>query len=370
MLPLQRHIIFGKGGDGVQKIDWRQSAAITVTLLGAATAVYLLGRYAVAILLPFLIAFALSLITRPLVVRLVACGCKERVAAVAVTALALLLFGALGYLLCSRLISELRGLLSFLVKDSEDPQGRIASLVRSLQGIRERIPGLRQGATLLGEDAEAFFKEQMRNGLARLSQRITELAVAAVRALPSVLLFLPITVISCFYFAVDHGTVGNAINRLLPPKMRCGDWRLRVGAAVRRYLRAYLLLFLLTAGELLLGFLILDVRYAFLLALVTAVLDALPVLGVGVVLVPYAAISLISGNTALGVGLLLLYGVITVVRQIAEPRLVGKSLGLHPILMLVSFYAGWKLFGVAGVFIGPLLVMIIKALWRPKEQQN
>jgi predicted PurR-regulated permease PerM len=112
------------------------------------------------------------------------------------------------------------------------------------------------------------------------------------------------------------------------------------------------------------------VRYAFLLALVTAVLDALPVLGVGVVLVPYAAISLISGNTALGVGLLLLYGVITVVRQIAEPRLVGKSLGLHPILMLVSFYAGWKLFGVAGVFIGPLLVMIIKALWRPKEQQN
>ena len=118
----------------------------------------------------------------------------------------------------------------------------------------------------------------------------------------------------------------------------------------------------LTAAELLIGFLLLSVDYAVLLALITAVLDALPVLGVGIVLIPYAILSFAMGNTVTGIGLLILYGVITVVRQIAEPRLVGKSLGLHPILMLIAFYAGWRLFGVAGVLIGPLLAMVIKSL--------
>lgn len=351
----------------MEKINWQRAAAITVTLLGATVGIYLLGRYAVALLMPFLVALVLSLITRPLVRRLVGWGWNERAAAATVTALALLAFGALGYLLCSRLFLELRQLLLFLAEDSKDPAGKLATLSRTLRELWQRLPFVEhlRGADFLQyfiEDAEGFFERQLTEALARLSARITDLAVGVVSALPSVLLFLLVTLISCFYFAMDYGTVGRAARRFLPQRWREGDWRERTGRAVRRYLRAYLLLFLLTAAELLIGFLLLSVDYAVLLALITAVLDALPVLGVGIVLIPYAILSFAMGNTATGIGLLILYGVITVVRQIAEPRLVGKSLGLHPILMLIAFYAGWRLFGVAGVLIGPLLAMVIKSL--------
>ena len=118
-----------------------------------------------------------------------------------------------------------------------------------------------------------------------------------------------------------------------------------------------------------LGFLILRIEYVFLLALVVALLDILPILGVGTVLLPYAVISFLGGNTPLGVGLLILYAVITVIRQTVEPHLVGKSLGLHPILMLFALYAGIRLFGIIGILAGPLLVLLLKALLQ-KEQEG
>lgn len=144
---------------------------------------------------------------------------------------------------------------------------------------------------------------------------------------------------------------------------------------MRRYLRAYFLLFLLTFAELLIGFMILGTGYAFLLAFMTALLDALPVLGVGTILLPYAIFSFMAGDRSLGFGLLILYGVITLVRQFVEPHLVGKSLGLHPILMLMAFYVGFRLFGVAGIFLGPAAALILKYFFtvedaEPQPPQN
>ena len=128
--------------------------------------------------------------------------------------------------------------------------------------------------------------------------------------------------------------------------------RERVFWVCRRYLRAYFFIFLLTFGELLLGFLLLRLNYAFWLAWVTALLDLLPVLGVGLVLLPFGIFELCTGQVLRGVGLLLLYAVITVVRQVVEPRWVGKSLGVHPLLLLFGIYAGLRIFGVAGLLVG------------------
>ena len=188
------------------------------------------------------------------------------------------------------------------------------------------------------------------------------MAASALGRAPSLLIFLLVTLISCFYFSVEYDTVCRALTRLAPARFtdHLPEWKVRAGKAVRRYMRAYFLLFLITFFELLVGFVILGNDYAFLLAFITALLDALPILGVGTVLVPYAVFSLATGSSFLGVGLLILYGVITLVRQILEPHLVGKSLGLHPILMLVAFYVGWKLFGIVGVFLGPTVALTAK----------
>ena len=347
----------------MRELDWKQAAAVTVTLVGGGLALYVVGRYVLLLLLPFLIAFALALITRPAVLRL-GRRMPEKWAAVLVTALALCGVGVLGYLLFSRLLSEVRALVLFLVRDSEDPEGRIATWSACLRRLWESLPLVGEGGT--AATVQGFLSQQLLGAVTQLSQRLADLAVALAGALPSVLLFLLVTVISCFYFAAEYGAVGRTVARLVPPRLRGVDWRGRAGLAIRRYIRAYLLLFLLTVAELLVGFLILRIHYAFLLALLTAVLDILPVLGVGTVLLPYALFSFAVGNGGLGVGLLVLYAVITVLRQIAEPRLVGKSLGLHPIPMLISFYVGLRLFGVAGVLLGPFMAMVIKSFWERK----
>ena len=110
------------------------------------------------------------------------------------------------------------------------------------------------------------------------------------------------------------------------------------------------------------GFCILRVRYAFLLAVVIAFVDMLPVLGVGTVLIPWSTVVLLQKNYYLGFGLLILYAAVLILRQILEPRLVGHSLGISPILTLFSTYAGWKLLGFWGMILGPVLAMLGKNL--------
>lgn len=367
-------------GKAMAHIDWKRTAAITVTVAGAVALLYMVGRYAVTLFLPFFIAFILALLTRPIVVWMGRrTRCPVKVLSALVTLLTLFTVGALLYLLCSRLLIEIQNLFLFLIEDSADPNGKIARVVMVVKEFFERIPfidRLRSADFLqyfIG-DANEFLAEQLRTALSHLSEGVTSLAASLLRGLPSLLLFFLVTVISCFYFSVEFETVSRTLTRLVPARLRdkLPAWRERAGGGLRRYLRAYFLLFLLTFVELLVGFLALRVEYVFLLAFLTAVLDILPVLGVGTVLIPFALFSFVTGNVFQGVGLLILYGLITVIRQIAEPHLVGKSLGLHPILMLVSFYAGWKLFGVAGVFLGPALALLIKAFFeqsaRPEDR--
>ena len=352
------------------KIDFRKWEAVTVTVAGILLAAYLLCRHTVRLFLPFLLAFFLAFLTRP-VVRWLAkrTARSQKLVAGAVTLLSLFLLGVFCYFLCNRLLLELQNLLSWLAEDSADPNGQIARMIAFFKGLFDRIPfigRLRDADFLKGVigDTEGFVAEQLNNILTRFSGAVTGAAAAALRGFPSLVLGVLVGVISCFYFAIEFESVTAALSMLVPSGFRekLPRWRARISEALRRYLRAYFLLFLLTLGELLFGFLILRLDYAFLLALLTAILDILPVLGVGTVLLPFAIFSFAAGNVMRAVGLLILYAIITVVRQIAEPHLVGKSLGLHPLLMLVSFYAGLKLFGVLGIFIGPVLAVLIKTL--------
>ena len=357
--------------------DWKRIAAITVSVFGVLAALYLLARYLLVLLLPFLIALALAVATRR--VTLALCRrlhCSWRVGAILVTLGALLLASLGIFIICNRLVSEAQNLLDFLVRDSEDPDGQVARLVAFFRDLGGRLPLFSKLGRLsfiremLG-DPEEYLVEAFQRFLTGITDRFAAFAAALLRRLPGVLLFLLFTVISCFYFSVEYDTVARTLLRLLPLRAREGfpAWRARAAFAAKRYLRAYCLLFLLTLFELSVGFFLLRVRSPFLLALLIAILDILPVLGVGVVLLPFAVFCFATGAVVRGVGLCVLYVLITVVRQIAEPHLVGKSIGLHPILMLISLYVGLGLFGVMGFLIGPLVALGSKALFsRNKEK--
>jgi len=128
------------------------------------------------------------------------------------------------------------------------------------------------------------------------------------------------------------------------------------------YLRSYSIIMLITFAEIFFGLSVLGIEYSFLIAAVSAVIDILPVLGVGIILLPWAIFCLIGRNLFRGIGLIILYVIIVIVRQFIEPKIVGESLGVHPLLALSSFYIGYRLFGFAGIIIAPILLVLWRAI--------
>ena len=131
-------------------------------------------------------------------------------------------------------------------------------------------------------------------------------------------------------------------------------------------IKAYCLIILITTFELTVGFYILkfvgvfDNPYIVFIAVAIAFIDIIPVLGTGTVLLPWAVISFIIGNVGLGIGLLVLYVIILVIRQIIEPKLVAGQVGLPPIATIIAMYIGSKTLGVLGFFILPFIVILVK----------
>jgi hypothetical protein len=129
-------------------------------------------------------------------------------------------------------------------------------------------------------------------------------------------------------------------------------------STVKKYILSYALLTAITYAIMLVGFLLLGIKNALLIALIVSLLDILPVIGVGTVLVPWSIFQLVFGSPVTGVGLIVLLIVHEITRQFAEPRIVGKSLGLHPIVSLILLYLGYSLFGFLGLFITPVVGII------------
>lgn len=176
-------------------MDWKRAAAVTITLTGALWLIYFVGKFAVGLLLPFLLAFLLALITRPAVLWLSArTNCPRRVLAVAVTLAALLLLFVLCYWIAGRLLSEIKELLSFLAEDLDNGEGRIARILSFLRGALNGVPFFEKlgRAELLQYyvgNIDEFAGEQLRALLSRLSERVTAWLVSLLGSTPSLLVF-------------------------------------------------------------------------------------------------------------------------------------------------------------------------------------
>jgi sporulation integral membrane protein YtvI len=179
---------------------------------------------------------------------------------------------------------------------------------------------------------------------------------------PRALFFLLVTLISLIYFALDLEKISTKLTKFLPQKLSSGLSRLRTEffAVAGKYAKSYILLLLITFSIMLTGFFLLGVSNALLIATVVAILDLLPVIGVGTVLVPWSVYELVLGDTGVGIGLLVLFAVHTFIRQFAEPKIVGKNLGVHPIVTLLLLYVGYSLFGFVGLLLVPIATVLIE----------
>ncbi|MBQ9773615.1 MAG: sporulation integral membrane protein YtvI [Clostridia bacterium] len=344
----------------MERDTWSRWSSILLTLTLGGLLVYFGLRIAFPILLPFLLALLIALPLRPLskklsrILHLPHRLCAAVLLVLAVGGSAWGIGAVIG-----RLWQELVGLCERLIADGE--------LQEALTGVGAWIDSLRARLgmeTNAGQTEQSYrmVSELLGNLLSSLASGLPPMIGKMVSSLPSIFFSVILTVLAGYYFCVDGERIRSGVISLLPMRVR------RIGRIARdqirtafaRYIKAYLWLLLLTFACLLVGLLILRVEYAFLLALLIAVLDLLPVLGVGTVLIPWSIVMLIGQRYFLGFGLLLLYLTVTLIRQIVEPRLLGKSLGLHPMLTLFSTYAGFVLLGVFGMILGPIVAVLIK----------
>ena len=361
----------------MEKWNWERWASILFTVCVGGVLLFIALRYAFPIVTPFLFAYLLSLLVRKPAQRFAQrTHLSEK--ACAVLLLMLLLGGTVWLLGASiqRLLLELEHLMERLLAD-----GGLADATAKPLDYFEIITSRLGFLERLGANASLdFFRDRFNETVTRLLSGMMEALTAAIpsfvgrliAALPSILLSVLITVIAGFYFCIDATRALNAVLAFLPLWIRkhTSAWRVKIGVFFKGYLRVYLLLLLMTFVELFIGFCVLRVEYAFLLALLIAVVDLLPVLGVGSVLIPWSLVLLLRKNYYLGFGLLILFATVTLIRQIMEPRLLGKSLGLHPLLTLFSAYAGWYLFGVVGMILGPIAAMLLKGVPALLQAEN
>lgn len=351
------------------KVNWQRWASVGICLSLVIFFIFLLGKYLFAVFLPFIIAWGLAWFTNVLSQKVSSRLKIPRKLCSAITLLLLFLgIGTLLFFGISRFFAEIENILSGIISDNGKLSETVSRIVGKLSNISSHIPffkDIAEGSQLsaIGEQIDDMAIEFIKGMATDTVAYITNLATSLLRALPSIILCVVITVIASFYFAVDFVGINEWINKSLPPSIasKLPSVKAHTKSLAARYLKAYSLLMLLTFFEVFIGLSLIGVNYAFLLALGISFLDILPIFGVGTVLIPWSVFSFITHDFSTGMGLLILWAAITVIRQVTEPKIVGESIGLHPIVTLIGMYVGFRLFGIFGMFLAPAGTLAVKA---------
>lgn len=323
-----------------------------------------------SVLFPFLAAFAVAALLAG-AVKFITERTHIKRGIVAVTTvlffyilLAAVLYFAGSYLV--RLIYDLTRELSVFFSDTVVPvMQRFYQWVERLSvvfypvGQTEKTQGL--------QDVGAESAQTIKNAgklMSGISDGVIDGVSGMAAGIPGFFMKLLITVIATVFMELEFPQIRAFLKRQIPAEYQRAfrDGKNYVTGTMGKCILSYCLIFGITFAELTAGLFLLGIKNAFAIAFIIAVLDILPVLGTGTVLIPWAVLAFASGRISAGVGVFGLYLVITVVRNLIEPKLVGKQMGLSPVIMLPCMLIGLKFFGIIGLFVVPLLVSFLKQL--------
>ena len=317
-------------------------------------------------LLPFVFALALAVCLQGVIDRL----CKKfrfkKGFAAVFTVLAIYtVAGVLTVWLVRALYKQLTELVAALPRYSESISAAFSAIVEKVNGFFGKMPDLGSNAlqdiptaalTTVAEKAASF---------------LTELAAKFAQGIPAFLLSLAVTVTLSAYFTKDYSQIVAFISNKTPEKVLQKAMHIKntLLKKLGKLLKGYLTVMVLTFIELFLGLSLLKVKYALIISAITAVVDILPILGSGTVLVPWAVGSAVFGDPKRAVGLIILYIVVTAVRNITEPKIIGDKLGVPPVVMLAAVFLGLRIFGGAGVVLAPIAAVVGKSLLETQPQK-
>ena len=349
-----------------RKLTWEQRGALWlrlgIRLVLAALAVWMLaafGRPLLSLFAPFLFALMTAAMLNPMVKRLQrALGWNRQ----AVTLLLLLvLFGLLGGAL-ALLVYAAAGQLVSLVQNWSGLLDQLQSVLDQLEQLFAQLlalvpPQVTELVEKAGEDLFQWLSEAAPAMLGSLGMEAGERAMG----LPGFCVALVIFVMAAFLLTADYPYLRSRYVQHLDEGVRRFLSQLRTTAlgAFGGYVKAEFLLSVGVFFILLAGFFLIRQPYGLLLALGLAVMDFIPIIGAGTVMVPWAFIDLFTGDLPRATALMVIWGVVALFRRVMEPKVVGDQTGLSPILSLVGIYVGMKLAGVLGMILGPIVLLVL-----------
>jgi sporulation integral membrane protein YtvI len=188
--------------------------------------------------------------------------------------------------------------------------------------------------------------------------------LSTVSSIPKLVVFIIVSLLAAFFINSDSYKIKRFLYKQLPKGFEKGFEGFRTDAftAFLGYVKAVLILMAVTFIGVSFGLLIIGVDYAILMGLIVGLAEAIPIFGTGIVMVPWILWNFIIGDTFIGIGLLVIFILGVVIRQIIEPKIVGDKLGLHPLVTLLAMYIGLEIFGFIGLFVGPFSLIILKSL--------
>ncbi len=328
----------------------------------AIIAAWLAFKYALPWLSPFILAFLTAMALEPVIRKLVnKYNFVRGFAAALCTAIALTLIIGIITFASGRAIYELTAFLKTL----PNMLARIPSIGASLEGIlTEYIAGAPKEVQDYLFSAIDGFGEKILELPAELSGKLLGFFSSVAAAAPKIVLFAVTYAIGVFFMSCYYREITTFILRQIPPRLQSEVCVLKrdLFSTLLKWLKAQISLMCITFLELTAAFFIIKIDYPALLALLVALIDALPILGVGTVLIPWALIELIYGHTVFAFSLIIIYAVVALVRSLLEPKFVGAQIGLNPVITLMAMYVGFCSIGILGMILFPIGTIMIKQL--------
>lgn len=339
-------------------------ANLMVAVLGIVAVLYVAPRL-ILFFMPFVVGYLISLIANPLV-RFFEKHLKivrkhgSIIIIVGVLALVILLL----YLAVAKIGEEAMGLIGNLPQIYENFSEDFNEIGENLSGVIQRLPDeVQRNISGFTSNLSSYLGELVQ----AVGQPTFEAAGNFARNVPGTLISIIMGILSAYFFTAERDKIVAGMKKYMPKgiqgrlSMVIRDFRHVVGGYFKAQLKIMLVVYLI----LVVGLLILRVDYVILVGFLIAFLDMLPFFGTGTVLGPWAVIKILSGDYRMAIGLIVLYAVTQVVRQVIQPKIVGDSIGMNPLLTLLFMFVGYRFYGVIGMIVavpaGMILLNLIKA---------
>lgn len=329
-----------------------------ITKVGMIAGVFLIMKYLLPIIFPFVIAFLIVLIFYPCIQRIwKRTHINKGILMGSILVILLIGIMGIGILLCSQLVNG----ASTAITQSGSLKEDICGAIRTCCGAMEGHFGIN------ANKMERYVLEQvtiMSDSLqVEVMPKVMGKSMTYLSRVASLFAKIVITFIASILLAKDYEKIMTYLQNCKSYK-KIAETIKRIGKLFIVFTRAQLIIMLVIATVSGIGFWILKMPNAIIMGIVTSILDVFPFIGTGIVIVPIALFQLLTGNFIKAAGYIILYAVCALAREFLEPKLIGDKIGIYPIVILLAVYVGIKLYGMSGILLGPLSMLLIFELWK------